>query len=184
MKIIVGLGNPGPEYKNTRHNIGYMVLEELAARHPLEKQDAKFDALIGQIRIGGEKVLLVKPLTYMNLSGRAVQPLLHWHKLDLQDLIVVYDDMDLPLGRLRIRAGGGSGGHKGIKSIIERLSTNDFARIRLGIGRAADRDAVDWVLGRFGSEEKTEAQHAVQRAAEALEKWVIAGLESAMNTYN
>ncbi|NMC27298.1 MAG: aminoacyl-tRNA hydrolase [Syntrophomonadaceae bacterium] len=184
MKIIVGLGNPGPEYKNTRHNIGYMVLEELAARYPVEKQDAKFDALIGQIRIGGEKVLLVKPLTYMNLSGRAVQPLVHWHKLDLQDLIVVYDDMDLPLGRLRIRAGGGSGGHKGIKSIIERLGTSDFARIRLGIGWAVDRDAVDWVLGRFGTEEEDEARHAVERAADALEKWVTAGLESTMNTYN
>ena len=184
MKIIVGLGNPGPEYKNTRHNIGYMVLEELAIRHPVEKQDAKFDALIGQIRMGGEKVLLVKPLTYMNLSGRAVQPLVHWHKLDLKDLIVVYDDMDLPLGRLRIRAGGGSGGHKGIKSIIERLSTPDFARIRLGIGRAAERDAVDWVLGRFGPDEKDEAQCAVKRAADALEKWVTAGLESTMNTFN
>jgi peptidyl-tRNA hydrolase, PTH1 family len=184
MKIIAGLGNPGPEYKNTRHNIGYLVLEELAARHPLEKQESRFDALIGQVRIKGEKVLLVKPLTYMNLSGRALQPLLHWHKLDLQDFLVVYDDMDLPLGSLRIRPGGGSGGHKGIKSIVERLGSQEFARIRLGIGRPTDREAADWVLGRFSPAEREQMEQAVRKAADAAEKWVEAGLVTAMNTYN
>ena len=114
MKIVVGLGNPGPEYRDTRHNIGFRVLEQLAARHRVERQESKYDAIIGEIRINGEKVLLVKPLTYMNLSGRSVQPLVHWHKLDLADLMVIYDDMDLPTGSLRIRASGGSGGDKGM----------------------------------------------------------------------
>lgn len=184
MKIIVGLGNPGKEYKNTRHNIGYMVLEELASRCPIEKQESKFDAIIGQIKIKGEKVLLVKPLTYMNLSGKSVQPLTHWYKLDLADLIVVYDDMDLPLGTIRIRAAGGSGGHKGIKSIIERLASQDFARIRIGIGRPENHDTVDWVLSRFAGDEKVKIEQAVKNAADALEKWITNGIADAMNTYN
>jgi PTH1 family peptidyl-tRNA hydrolase len=184
MKIIVGLGNPGKEYKNTRHNVGYMVLEELAARYPVEKQETKFDAIIGHIRVKGEKVLLVKPLTYMNLSGRSVQPLVHWHKLELVDLMVVYDDMDLPLGALRIRAAGGSGGHNGIKSIIERLATADFARTRIGIGRPDDREAVEWVLGRFAGGEKEQAEQIIKHAADALEKWITTDIVEAMNAYN
>ena len=184
MKIIVGLGNPGKEYKNTRHNVGYMVLEELAARYPVEKQETKFDAIIGHIRVKGEKVLLVKPLTYMNLSGRSVQPLVHWHKLELVDLMVVYDDMDLPLGALRIRAAGGSGGHNGIKSIIERLATADFARTRIGIGRPDDREAVEWVLGRFTGGEKEQAEQIIKHAADALEKWITTDIVEAMNAYN
>ncbi len=184
MKIIVGLGNPGKEYKNTRHNVGYMVLEELASRYPLEKQESKFDAIIGQLRIKGEKVLLVKPLTFMNLSGQSVQPLVHWHKLELVDLMVVYDDMDLPLGTLRIRAGGGSGGHNGMKSIASRLATQEFARIRIGIGRPEEREAVDWVLGRFSAGEKEPAEQAIKYAADALEKWITAGIAEVMNAYN
>jgi PTH1 family peptidyl-tRNA hydrolase len=184
MKIIVGLGNPGKEYKNTRHNVGYMVLEELASRYPLEKQESKFDAIIGQLRLKGEKVLLVKPLTFMNLSGKSVQPLVHWHKLELIDLMVVYDDMDLPLGTIRIKAGGGSGGHNGMKSITERLSTPDFARLRIGIGRPEEREAVDWVLGRFVAGEKEQAEHAIKHAADALEKWITTGIVEVMNEYN
>ena len=184
MKIIVGLGNPGKEYKNTRHNVGYMVLEELASRYPVEKQECKFDAIIGHVRIKGEKVLLVKPLTFMNLSGKSVQPLMHWHKLDLINLMVVYDDMDLPLGNVRIRASGGNGGHKGMKSIAERLATQEFARVRLGIGRPAGREAVDWVLGRFSADEKEESGQAIKYAADALEKWVTSGIAETMNTYN
>ena len=184
MKIIVGLGNPGKEYKNTRHNIGYMVLEEMASRYPIEKQDSKFDAVIGQIRVKGEKVLLVKPLTYMNLSGKAVQPLMHWHKLGLEDLMVIYDDMDLPLGTIRMRAAGGSGGHNGIKSIIERLADSEFARTRIGIGRPADREAVDWVLGNFNSDEKKQMEQTIKQAADAVERWITGGIMEAMNAYN
>lgn len=184
MKIIVGLGNPGKDYKNTRHNIGYMVLEELASRYPVEKQESKFDAIIGHIRVKGEKVLLVKPLTYMNLSGRSVQPLVHWHKLDLVNLMVVYDDMDLPLGTLRIRPTGGSGGHNGIKSIMEKLASSDFGRTRIGIGRPDDREAVDWVLGSFMGAEKEQAEQVIKHGADALEKWIVTDIVEAMNAYN
>lgn len=184
MKIIVGLGNPGKDYKNTRHNIGFMVLEELASRYPVEKQESRFDAIIGHIRIGSEKVLLVKPLTYMNLSGRAVQPIMHWYKLELPDMMVVYDDMDLPSADLRIRAKGGTGGHKGMTSISERLASKDFARMRVGIGRPEVGETVGWVLGRFSQEEQAEIQIAVKKAADALEKWVKMGIIEAMNAYN
>jgi PTH1 family peptidyl-tRNA hydrolase len=184
MKIIVGLGNPGKEYKNTRHNIGYMVLEELASRYSIEKQESKFDAIIGQLRIKGEKVLLVKPLTFMNLSGQSVQPLVHWHKLELTDLMVVYDDMDLPLGTIRIRAGGGNGGHNGMKSIAARLATQEFSRVRIGIGRPEEREAVDWVLSRFAAGEKEQVEQAIKNAADALEKWITTGIVEVMNAYN
>ncbi len=184
MKVIVGLGNPGKEYKDTRHNIGFMVLEELASRYPVEKQDSRFDAIIGHIRIGGEKVLLVKPLTYMNLSGQAVQPLLHWYKIDLNDLMVVYDDMDLAMGTLRIRKKGGNGGHNGIASISERLGSQDFARSRVGIGRPPSGQAVNWVLGRFTADEKEQLDIVVKNTADALEKWVRMGIDEAMNAYN
>ncbi len=184
MKIIVGLGNPGREYKNTRHNVGYMVLEELARRFPVEKQDSKFDSIIGHIRVQGEKVLLVKPLTFMNLSGRAVQPLARWYKIELQDLMVVFDDMDLPLGVLRIRTSGGSGGHKGMNSIIGRLATTDFPRMRIGIGRPTDREAIDWVLGKFVGTEQQQIEQTLGLAADAMEKWISSGIIDAMNAYN
>ncbi|NLV20674.1 MAG: aminoacyl-tRNA hydrolase [Syntrophomonadaceae bacterium] len=184
MKMIVGLGNPGKDYKDTRHNIGFMVLEELASRYQVEKQESRFDAIIGHIRINSEKILLVKPLTYMNLSGRAVQPLLHWYKLSLEELIVVFDDMDLPAGSLRIRAFGGSGGHKGMASISERLASKEFARIRVGIGRPEKGEAVNWVLGRFNRDEKEIFQNTVRSAADALEIWVKQGIAAAMNAYN
>jgi PTH1 family peptidyl-tRNA hydrolase len=184
MKVVVGLGNPGKDYKDTRHNIGFMVLEELAARHRVEKQDSRFDGIIAEIRINGEKVLLVKPLTYMNLSGKTVQPLLRWYKLDTHDLMVIYDDMDLPVGTVRVRPQGGTGGHKGMASIVDRLATTEFARTRLGIGHPQDRQAVDWVLGRFTALEKEQVQQAVKTAADVVEKWVKDGIDAAMNAYN
>ncbi|MDD2585719.1 MAG: aminoacyl-tRNA hydrolase [Syntrophomonadaceae bacterium] len=183
MKIIVGLGNPGRKYKDTRHNTGYQVVEELAGRYTIAKEESKFDSIIGHLQIGTEKVLVVKPLTYMNLSGSAVQPLMHWYKLALSDLMVVYDDMDLPTGLLRIRATGGTGGHKGMVSICQRLGSNDFPRIRVGIGRPAD-DTVDWVLGKFYGEEKQIMQATIEKAADALEYWIKNGIVTTMNMYN
>ncbi|MDD4801357.1 MAG: aminoacyl-tRNA hydrolase [Syntrophomonas sp.] len=184
MKVIVGLGNPGKDYKNTRHNVGYMVLEELAARFQIEKQESKFDAIIGHIRIKGEKVLLVKPLTFMNLSGKSVQPLVNWYKLNLDDLIVVYDDMDLPIGTIRIRNGGGNGGHNGMKSIAAHLNTQEFARVRIGIDRPEKQDAVTWVLGRFNEEDQEQIGRTIKITADALEKWATVGIVEVMNTYN
>lgn len=183
MKVIVGLGNPGPKYSNTRHNIGFRVVEEIARRHSIEKEQSKFDAIVAHSRIGNEKILLVKPLTFMNLSGRAVQPLIKWYKLALDDLMVVYDDMDLNTGVLRIRASGGSGGHKGMISIHERLGMQGFPRLRVGIGRPAD-DTIDWVLGTFDEEEKGIIEESIVRAAEAIECWVKKGIDKAMNKYN
>lgn len=183
MKIIVGLGNPGRKYKDTRHNTGYRVVEELASRYNIDKEESKFDAIIGHLRIGSEKVLVVKPLTYMNLSGNAVQPLVNWFKLDLTDLLVVYDDMDLPPGTLRIRSFGGNGGHKGMNSISQRLSSKNFPRVRVGIGRPED-DTIDWVLGKFTGEEKELIESTVEKAADAIECWIKNGIDTAMNRYN
>ena len=183
MKVIVGLGNPGKKYSDTRHNIGFRVLEEIARRSSIEKEESRFDAIIGHIRIGGEKVLLVKPLTYMNLSGKTVQPLARWFKLNLSDLIIIYDDMDLPPGALRLRAQGGSGGHKGMASIIERLGTQEFARIRIGIGRP-NNEAINWVLGRFSPSEQKLMEEVISQAVAAVECWIKQGIDQAMNEYN
>ena len=186
MKIIVGLGNPGREYEKTRHNAGFMVIDRLAAalQAPVDKRMLR--ALTGQGRIGDEKVLLVKPQTYMNLSGEAVGALLRWFKLAPADLLVICDDLDLPPGKMRIRARGGSGGQKGMQSIIETIGTDEFPRFRLGIGRPAGPliETADYVLGRFGPEEAGNFAEAVELAAEAVVIAVGEGLERAMNQYN
>lgn len=184
MKIIVGLGNPGPRYKDTRHNIGYMVLEELAARWPVQRQDSKFDAIIGHINIGGEKVLLVKPLTYMNLSGNAVQPLMHYYKLPPAALLVIMDDMDLLPGAVRIRESGGSGGHKGLKSVMDRMGGQDIPRMRIGIGRPQHHEDVDWVLSRIDGDDAPVVRAAIKTAADAVECFVTKDIITAMNAYN
>jgi PTH1 family peptidyl-tRNA hydrolase len=184
MKIIIGLGNPGRKYKGSRHNIGFRVVEEIARRFPVEKEESRFDAIIGHTRVNGEKVLLVKPLTYMNLSGKAVGPLVNWFKVDLADIIVAYDDMDLATGILRIREKGGTGGHKGLASISEWLASRDFARVRIGIGHPENIDVVGWVLGQFDPIEEKIIDEAVAKAADALETWVKDGIVKAMNEYN
>ncbi|NLP23048.1 MAG: aminoacyl-tRNA hydrolase [Syntrophomonadaceae bacterium] len=183
MKVIVGLGNPGPRCKDTRHNVGFQTLEELARRHPVQRQESRFDAIIAHLQIKQEKVFLLKPLTYMNLSGKAVRALIAYYKIDLKDIIVIYDDMDLPVGNLRIRSAGGTGGHRGMTSLVENLGTREFARIRIGIGRPP-HEAIDWVLGRFSPEEKPLISNAVARAADAVETWIANGIEKAMNEYN
>ncbi|MGI5922237.1 MAG: aminoacyl-tRNA hydrolase [Syntrophomonadaceae bacterium] len=184
MKLIIGLGNPGRKYQGTRHNIGYRVVEEFARRFPVEKEESRFDAIIGHTRIKGEKILLVKPLTYMNLSGKAVGPLVNWFKLDLKDIIVAYDDMDLPVGTLRIREKGGTGGHKGLASVSAWLSSKDFARIRIGIGRPDHGDVISWVLGKFDAVDEKVIADTVLKAADALQVWVQDGIAKAMNAYN
>lgn len=183
MKLIVGLGNPGARYAASRHNMGFQVLDSLAARHGLEREQKRFDAWLGSLRWPGEKVLLAKPQTYMNLSGRAVQQIVHWHKLNLEEIIVVYDDLDLPPGRVRLRARGSAGGHKGMLSIIECLGSQDFARVRIGIGRP-EHETIDWVLGGVSAEEQKIYNQSLDRAAEALECWVRKGIVAAMNEYN
>jgi len=184
MKVIVGLGNPGSEYKDTRHNVGFMVVDllvdELKARTVRTKQRAAIKKAVW----AGEEVLLVKPLTFMNLSGEAVAPLLRVHRLSSADLIVIYDDLDLGLGRVRIRAQGSSGGHRGMKSLIARVGSTEFARIRLGISHPGADEVIDHVLSPFSRAEMELLTPALKTAKAAALTWVSAGIEKAMNTYN
>ena len=182
MKVIVGLGNPGREYVNTRHNAGFWVIEALAEKFKVTNWKDQYNASVGEIRIGAEKVLLVMPQTFMNLSGDAVQPLLHFFKVPLEDLIVIYDDLDLPAGQVRIRKNGSSGGQRGMTSIIQRLGAEDFPRIRMGIGRPPTGWKVpDYVLSRPTEEEAPLFKEAIGLAAEAAERFVKEELSNVMN---
>lgn len=184
MKIVVGLGNPGREYSATRHNVGFMAVDELAARWGVANWREKFGALVAEHR-GQETVLLVKPQTYMNLSGQAVSALVRWHKLPVDDIVVVYDDIDLPAGRLRLRPAGGAGGHRGIESLLAHLGRDSFARVRIGVGRPPDyMETADYVLGRFSAEEQPLMVETVKRAASAVEAVLKDGLAKAANEYN
>ena len=182
-KLIVGLGNPGKDYEGTRHNVGYMAIDVLAKRHHIFVKARRNRAQVGEGTIGDEKVILAKPLTFVNLSGEAVSGLIRRYRLNLEDVIVITDDVNLPVGRLRVRASGSAGGHKGLKSIILSLGTQDFVRIRIGIG-APDRGMVDYVLSRFTREERPIIKQAVTRAADAVEAILTSGIEQAMNEFN
>ena len=171
MKMIVGLGNIGKEYDKTRHNTGFMVIDELAKKHDINNFKVQSDALIADFRVNGEKVLLVKPTTYMNDSGRAVRPLMDYYDVDLNDMIVAYDDMDMPVGKIRLRQKGSAGGHNGIKSIIAHVGTQSFNRVRIGIDHPTKESVVDYVLGKFRKEQITDFEIGVQNAVAALEDW-------------
>jgi peptidyl-tRNA hydrolase, PTH1 family len=172
MKMIVGLGNVGPQYQETRHNTGFMVVDEFASKNNINFTTQKMEAKIGTGMINGEKVMLVKPLTFMNESGRAVGPLMKYYKLDLSDLIVVYDDMDLPVGKIRLRNHGSAGGHNGIKSLIAHLKTDKFNRIRVGTDHPTQQSVVDYVLGQFTDSQKPMLLHAMDQSVEALNSFV------------
>ncbi len=182
LKLIVGLGNPGMQYAHTRHNVGYDVVDLLARRYGIVLATRKSQALVGEIKIHDERVLLAKPTTFMNLSGDSVSSLVKRNNINPDDLLVVYDDLDLPLGKLRIRPSGSAGGHNGMKSIIARLGSNEFPRIRIGIGR--EGDAIGHVLSRFNKKEREHMNYAIDRAADAAEAIIINGLENAMNAFN
>ncbi len=183
--MIVGLGNPGPRYARNRHNVGFQILDAFAEAHHLTFDKRQFKALIAQGHVDGRRVLLVKPQTFMNLSGEAVQPLVHYYKVDLADLMVVFDDMDLPLGTLRLRPFGGAGGHNGMKSIIQRLGSQQFPRLRVGIGRPPGRmDPAAYVLQDFSEEEEAIMVQVRDRAVRALETWLSQGIDAAMNQFN
>ncbi|WP_027410134.1 aminoacyl-tRNA hydrolase [Anoxybacteroides tepidamans] len=185
MKLFVGLGNPGREYEQTRHNIGFMIVDELAKRWSISYNQAKFNGVFASHIIAGEKVILCKPLTYMNLSGECVRPFMDYYKIDIEDVVVIYDDLDIPVGKIRLRMKGSAGGHNGIKSLIHHLGTDQFKRIRVGIGRPQNGQRVaDYVLGRFTQEEEADIQHAIIRAADACEKAVSASFLQVMNEFN
>ena len=184
MKAIVGLGNPGPQYKGTRHNVGFDVIDEIARRESVGFESAPAEALIAKWRRPEEAVLLVKPLTFMNLSGQAVGELARYFKIEVADLIVVVDEVHLPLGKLRARKRGSAGGHNGLKSVIAHLG-DEFARLRLGVGRGGDqRNLADHVLSRFEKDEAAEVERMRARAADAAEMFITSGIEAVMNAFN
>jgi PTH1 family peptidyl-tRNA hydrolase len=185
MYLIIGLGNPGSRYQFTRHNIGFMVLEKIATRWEVDLKQKSFDALWNRGKIAGTDVLLAMPQTFMNLSGNAVRKLLAYFKVDVNHLIVIHDDLDLPFGSVRLKTGGGDAGHKGLNSIITCLGSADFMRVRMGIGRPSGRTPVeDYVLQRFDSEETDLLQPIVQLASEAVADIVTSGMQQAMAKYH
>jgi PTH1 family peptidyl-tRNA hydrolase len=186
MKLIVGLGNPGTEYRDTRHNVGFMVVDALVDRWRAGGEwREKFEALQIKTVVRDQPVIVAKPLTFMNLSGQAVQALAGFYKIEPADIFVVTDDVALPLGRLRARREGGAGGHNGLKSLIQSLATQAFPRVRVGVGRGdGQRDLSDHVLGRFGADERETVSAAVLRAADATEMFLSEGIERVMNTFN
>lgn len=186
MYIIVGLGNPEPKYNGTRHNIGFSAVTALADAHNISLDMKKHRALIGKGVVAGKKVILVQPLTYMNLSGESVRELVDYYKLDSEsELLVIYDDVNLAPGKLRIRAKGSAGGHNGIKSIIACLGTQNFARIRIGVGeKPKGWDLADYVLGKFDRDEEPMIREALDRAADACRVILSEGIDAAMNQFN
>ena len=185
MKLVVGLGNPGRRYDGTRHNIGYAVLAELARKFGAGPPKAKFQGAVVEAEMGDQRTLLLSPTTFMNLSGVSVQEAKAFYKLTDEELLVICDDLNLPVGKLRFRPRGSSGGQKGLEDIIRRLGTEEFARLRIGVGSAPEGWSwADYVLSRFTPEELPVAQHAVGLAAEAIAVWAREGVEFCMNQYN
>lgn len=186
MYIIAGLGNPEKKYFGTRHNIGFETIDKICDKYNIELNDGKFNAAYGKGIIEGEKVILVKPLTYMNLSGQAIRPLADYFKVDTTtNLIVISDDTDLDVGRIRVRDKGSAGGHNGLKNIIQQLGHQDFTRIRVGVGKKpAGGDMVNWVLGHFEAEDKVVIEKSKEMAAEAIVTIMNDGPEAAMNEFN
>ena len=185
MLIIAGLGNPGREYENTRHNAGFMVLDALADKLGADISERKHKALCGKAVIGGQKVILLKPQTYMNSSGESIRAAADYYKVAPEDILVIYDDISLAPGQLRIRAKGSAGGHNGIKSIIAHLGTQEFPRVKVGIGEKPPRmDLADYVLGHFSEGEKRIMADAVKEAADAVCEIVNMGIEQAMHDHN
>ncbi|MDD3218639.1 MAG: aminoacyl-tRNA hydrolase [Lachnospiraceae bacterium] len=186
MYLIVGLGNPGKKYEKTRHNMGFDTIDELIDKHNIPEAGKKFQALYGKGVLAQEKVILAKPLTFMNLSGESVREMVDYFKIDPEEeLIVIYDDIDLDPGQVRIRAKGSAGGHNGIKSIIQHLGTQQFMRIKVGVGaKPKGWDLADYVLGQFSKEDRALVDDAIARSADAVEMIVRDGIDAAMNEYN
>ena len=184
MKIVVGLGNPGEEYVNTRHNMGFKVIDSLASAFSTDVKQRKFGARFGTAEYSDKKLILLKPWQFMNLSGQAVATAIGFYKLGIKDLMVITDDMDLEPGRIRIRAKGSAGGHNGLADIIEKLGTNEFARCRIGIGHSREEDAVDHVLDKPTNEEEPLLNEAIEMARKAVLCWIEYGPEKTMNEFN
>ncbi|MEE2903645.1 MAG: aminoacyl-tRNA hydrolase [Myxococcota bacterium] len=185
MKLIVGLGNPGGEYDETRHNVGFQVIDELKRQFSHAVFDKKFKGLVTRARIGGEDAILLKPMTYMNLSGESVGPAAGFYKIPPEDIIVVHDELDIEPGRIKLKKGGGHGGHNGLKSLVKHLPNANFTRVRLGIGRPPPRwETANYVLGKFTKQEQPIIEEVIRSATKAVEVILEEGLPSAMKEYN
>ncbi len=186
MKLIAGLGNPGRRYAGTRHNLGYAVVEVLASRWSTDvsRYEARFEGQMGGADVDGERVWLLMPTTYMNLSGRSVATAARYYKVEDADVLVICDDLDLPVGRIRLRRSGSAGGQKGLADVLRHLSTDEVPRLRLGIGSVHRSATVEHVLSRFSADDQVLADQAVRTAADAAECWVRGGIETAMNEFN
>ena len=184
--LVVGMGNPGEKYENTRHNVGFLTVDQLADRANVPVQKLKHRALTNTAEVGGVRVLLMKPVTYMNLSGEAVGEAARVYKIPPDRVLVISDDVSLPLGKLRVRKSGSAGGHNGLKSIIQHLGTDQFPRLKVGVGGKPhpDYDMADWVLGKLQGEDKKAMDEAARRAAQAVECLLSQGMDKAMNQYN
>lgn len=184
MVIIAGLGNPGKKYEKTRHNMGFQVIDVLAEKNDIKVNKLKHKALIGDGRISGQRVLLVKPQTYMNLSGDSLREVMDYYDVAIEDLIVIYDDLDVEIGGLRVRKKGSAGSHNGMKSVVQQLGSKDFPRVRVGIGQSKGADWKDFVLGKTGKAEEAALAESVKNAALAVECILSEGIDKAMNVYN
>lgn len=185
MYVVVGLGNPGKQYENTRHNVGFNVIDILAKEYDISVSKIKHKALIGEGRVGSEKVLLVKPQTYMNLSGETLIDIYNYYKVDMDNIIVIYDDIDLDVGKIRIRKKGSGGTHNGMRSIIKCLGANDFPRVRVGVSKPKPgQDLADFVLSRFRKEENDDVELGLEKAAKAVDVMIKDNVDLAMNKYN
>ncbi|MBR5128860.1 MAG: aminoacyl-tRNA hydrolase [Firmicutes bacterium] len=184
MYIIVGLGNPGKQYENTRHNMGFLAVDLLAEKYNIDVNKIKFKSLVGEGRIAGQKVLLVKPQTYMNLSGEAVRQAMDFYKIDPEELIVIYDDIDIPTGTFRIRKKGSPGTHNGMRNIFQHIQTNDFPRIRVGIGSGKKENLIGYVTGGISKSEQEVLADVLKNSADAAACIIEKGIDKAMNEYN
>ena len=183
-KLIVGLGNPGPKYLWTRHNAGFMVLDRLANEMGIAVSKKDFSGLVGEGSIGGERVILIKPQTFMNLSGRSAAAALRFHKLTIKDMVVIHDDLDIPFGKVKLKEGGGHGGHNGLRSLVAEVGGSDFIRVRVGIGRPVHGDVVDYVLNNFSKEEVASLPLLLDGVVDCLRLLLTQGLPKAMSIYN
>lgn len=183
--IVAGLGNPGRRYDNTRHNVGFETIDFLSDKYRINVSKVKFKAVIGDGDIEGERVILVKPQTFMNLSGECVREIIEWYKIPLSNIIIVYDDIDLPLGKIRVRPGGSSGTHNGMRSIIYQIQDDNFPRVRIGIGRPPEGwQLADFVLSKFSEDDRKKVNESIKSASEAVESIIKTSVEAAMNKYN
>jgi PTH1 family peptidyl-tRNA hydrolase len=185
VKLIVGLGNPGREYAETRHNVGFMVISRMAEELGIRAQKSAQGALIGEGRLGGDRIILAQPQTYMNRSGEPVSALMRVYGLEPAELLVICDDLDLSVGSLRLKSRGGDGGHKGLRSIINNLGTNEFSRLRIGVGRPSSKDeTIDYVLTGFDKDEQILLKEGIEAAVTGIRQWLFEGVEKAMNRVN